>query len=193
MAFIKQKRPAAILLIASTNVFASDYTGFMSIIYLMLVVGISMAIHLSLFIYFYFLGKYESIQFAKNHAIIATLLPLSGIFIAIIDYRTQYELLTMLVINLIAIAASFTPLLIRNSKIFEKFYTGKNMFIASIIFSLTGAIIFFPMQFLAIAFGHLSIRCNEGYVRQLSFILLIIFYVHVIYWISFMTKVMLFS
>jgi len=106
---------ALFLVLLSSNIYASDYSGFFASMYLMIVVSISTAINLGLIVSFYASGKYQELGFVKKHIGTAIIIPLIGILLALADHRTSQDLIYCLGLNTFAGVLAFIPLFLRQA------------------------------------------------------------------------------
>ncbi|MCO7223312.1 hypothetical protein [Pleionea sp. CnH1-48] len=92
--------------------FASDYTGFLPLVYTFLVVGISSAIHLVLILVFSLRKKYHRTRFLKIHILFIALPPALGILWSLNDYKTESDLYYLLLGNAIGLSIILIPILV---------------------------------------------------------------------------------
>jgi len=104
---------ALFLGVLSSHVYASDFSGFFSVMYLIIIVGFSTAINIGLIITFYASGKYQDISFVKKHTGIAITIPLIGMLLAVGDHRSDQDLIYCLGFNTLAAAIALIPVFIR--------------------------------------------------------------------------------
>jgi len=176
----------AVLLLFAASAHASDFTGFFSAMYLMLVVGISSAINIGLIITYYMSGKYNDIAFAKRHAAIAVAIPIIGILLALSDHRTEQDLIYMLGFNLLAAVIALSPLFIRKSQLKNSGNNGVIMLYSSAGLGLASIFLLAPLNIAAILAGHMAVAKNEGTLRKSSIAVLLLCYGFLFYWLFFL-------
>lgn len=189
MLSVKNNIVLTALLLVSSSAYASDYTGFFSAMYLLLVVSISTAINIGLIISFFMKGKYVDRSFAIKHASIAVIIPAIGIVLAIADHRTQQDLMYVIGFNILAAIIALSPLFI-TKKTGRKEVSGKTSLYVSAILGLIGTLMFPPMNLAAILAGHVAVAKNEGRLRNASIVVLLLCYGFVIFWLYFMLMAM---
>lgn len=77
-------------MIVSTSVYASDFTGLLSLIYFSIIIVPAIVIHLIASLYFYRKGRYSSKSFAVKHFEVAMLVCFLGLVVMGVDYYLSY-------------------------------------------------------------------------------------------------------
>jgi phosphatidylglycerophosphate synthase len=77
-------------MLVSTSVYASDFTGLISLVYFSVIIIPALVIHLIACLRYYRKGRYQSKSFAVKHFEVAMLLPFLGLFLMGIDYYLGY-------------------------------------------------------------------------------------------------------
>jgi len=102
----------AILFFCSTATYASDFSGLFAFMFLAYIVGVFSVIN-TVFMYIFFIKKkYKRKNFAVKHAIFASLIPLIGCLLSVIDYSTAFDFFHLLFWNLFALLLTLLPLVI---------------------------------------------------------------------------------
>lgn len=80
----------AFAMMASSPVYASDFTGLLSLIYFSIIVVPAIVTHLIASLYFYRKGRYSSKSFAVKHLEVAMLVCFLGLVVMGVDYYLSY-------------------------------------------------------------------------------------------------------
>lgn len=80
----------AFAMMASSPVYASDFTGLLSLIYFSIIVVPAIVTHLIASLYFYRKGRYSSKSFAVKHFEVAMLVCFLGLVVMGVDYYLSY-------------------------------------------------------------------------------------------------------
>ena len=75
----------------STSVYASDFTGLLSLMYFSIIIVPAMVIHLIASLHYYYKGRYQSKNFAVKHFEVAMLVIFLGLVVVAIDYYLSYS------------------------------------------------------------------------------------------------------
>ena len=75
----------------STSVYASDFTGLLSLMYFSIIIVPAMVIHLIASLHYYHKGRYQSKNFAVKHFEVAMLVIFLGLVVMAIDYYLSYS------------------------------------------------------------------------------------------------------
>lgn len=78
------------VMMISTSVYASDFTGLLSLIYFSIITVPFLVAHLIASLYFYHKGRYSSKNFAVKHFEVAMLIPFLGLVVMGVDYYLSY-------------------------------------------------------------------------------------------------------
>ena len=78
------------VMMISTSVYASDFTGLLSLIYFSIITVPFLVAHLIASLYFYRKGRYSSKNFAVKHFEVAMLIPFLGLVVMGADYYLSY-------------------------------------------------------------------------------------------------------
>jgi hypothetical protein len=161
---------------------ASDYTGFLPLMYLIVIVSLFTVINIGLILAFHSKGKYADRAFANKHVGLGAIIPLIGCLLSVSDYRNGHDLFITLGLNFIALLLVFIPLIIHKKNIQFSDNGGKRLLAVSSLLLLASLFIA-PLSILSIFASHVAVRQLIGRWKNVGYTILVSGYVFICYWL----------
>lgn len=172
----------------SSSAYASDFTGFLSAVYTIVVTSISTIVNICLIISFQVSQKYKSTSFTRNHVLIALIIPIIGILLSFADHKTKSDLLYSVGFNFIAILIAVSPFFIRKLTSVntnkQTMHIGKKTLMLSGVFAVLSIFGLAILAIPAIITSHIAINNNQGTLLNVSIGIAISSYISLIYFVS---------
>lgn len=172
----------ALLSGAPLAAWASDFTGFLSVMYLIIVVSLFTTINLGLIIAFHSKGRYADRSFVNRHIGLGVIVPLIGCYLSVSDYRNEHDLFMTLGFNGLALLLVFIPLLLHKGVVQFHDISGKKLLTLSAVL-LSASLYLAPLSILAIFASHAALKRLTGRWRNVGKAVFVGGCLFVAYWV----------